>query len=86
MEEQGTDSDPIAELHRAGWSVGVVALASLDGSGRVVWQVDVRNGENVIRSAGETEAEAWRGALDQAWVVVVAGRLATRTVPLWVAL
>jgi hypothetical protein len=58
MAEQGTDSATIADLHRAGWSVGVVALASLDGSGRVVWQVDGRNGENVIRSAGATEAEA----------------------------
>jgi hypothetical protein len=45
----------------AGWSVGVIAPASLDGSGRVVWQVDGRNGENLIRTAGATEAEARGG-------------------------
>jgi hypothetical protein len=66
-------ADALTDLHRAGWSVGVVGQASLDGSKRVVWQVDGRNGENVIRSAGATEAEAWRGALDQARSVGMLG-------------
>jgi hypothetical protein len=68
-----TIAEALDDLHRAGWSVGVVALASLDGSGRVVWQVDGRNGENLIRSAAATEAEAWRGALDQARSVGMLG-------------
>jgi hypothetical protein len=53
--EQAHDSttivDALNDLHRAGWSVGVVALSSLDGSSRVVWQVDGSNDENFIRGA-----------------------------------
>jgi hypothetical protein len=67
-------ADALNDLRRPGWSIGVVALTSVDVSCRVVWQVDGRNGENLIRSSGATEAEAWRGALDQARSVGILGR------------
>ena len=44
----------------------MAAFAAADGSGRVVWQVDGRNGENVIRAAGTTQEEAWLAAEAQA--------------------
>src|SRR4051812_43641923 len=44
----------IEGLHRPGRSVGVAAFASVDGSGRVVWQMDCRNGEILIRAEGTT--------------------------------
>jgi hypothetical protein len=33
---------------------------------RVAWQVDGRNGENLIRADGDTEAAAWLAAVAQA--------------------
>ena len=75
MPDQG---DPIAEalgrFQRAGCSVGVAAFAAVDGSGRVVWQVDGRNGENLIRTERATEGEAWTGALGQARSLGMLGR------------
>jgi hypothetical protein len=60
--------DDIADAHdllkRSGWSVGVTAFH--DGTGGRVWLVDGRNGENLIRGEGATEAAAWRSAVDQA--------------------
>jgi len=52
----------------------VAAFAAVDGSGRVVWQADGRDGESVIRAAGATEGEAWPGALDQARSLGMLGR------------
>ena len=46
-------------LHRAGWSVGDV------GTSRG-WLVTGTNGENIIRAAAPTLAEAWRLASEQA--------------------
>jgi hypothetical protein len=69
------EADDIAEalelLHRTGWSVGVAGLAT--GAGRIVWVVSGHNGENLIRAEGATEAEAWRGAVEQARSVGMAG-------------
>lgn len=58
MRETGQGSGPvlIAEaldrLHSAGWSLGVAAFGSTDGAGRIVWQVDGRNGENWYAPTG----------------------------------
>ena len=76
MRETGQGSGPvlIAEaldrLHSAGWSLGVAAFGSTDGAGRIVWQVDGRDGENFIRADGTTEA----GAMVQAREVGMLGR------------
>jgi len=67
MPEAGQGSGPVlvaealGRLHRAGWSLGIAAFGATDGSARIVWQVDGRNGENWIRADGGTEMEAWRG-------------------------
>ena len=49
-------------LRRAGWSVGEVATAG-------EWIVTGTNGENVIDALGETQAEAWWLACEQARAV-----------------
>jgi hypothetical protein len=64
-------AEPLEQLHRAGWSVGVAGLAT--EAGRIVWVVSGRNGENLIRAEGATEAEAWRGAVEQDRSVGMAG-------------
>jgi hypothetical protein len=46
-------------LRRAGWTVGETASATL-------WIVTGTNGENRIRAEGQTQAEAWRLACQQA--------------------
>ena len=75
MRETGQGSGPVliaealGRLHSAGWSLGVAAFGSTDGAGRIVWQVDGRNGENFIRADGTTEAEAWAGAMVQARII-----------------
>jgi hypothetical protein len=61
------DSDPTVEelyalLHAAGWSIGEVAPGD-------AWTVTGTNGENVIHAGGETCAEAWRLAVEQARAV-----------------
>jgi hypothetical protein len=58
--------DSFARLRRSGWSVGEAAFA---GGGRLVWQVDGQNGENLIRARGDTQAEAWHRACQQAEAV-----------------
>jgi hypothetical protein len=62
------DDDPVcehlAELHRAGWSVGDAAFVT--DAGGLVWVVSGHNGENPIRAEGLTPAVAWRAACDQA--------------------
>jgi hypothetical protein len=56
--------DCFEALHRAGWSLGEVALKLPDG--RHVWYVNGTRGENVIRAQHPTQADAWRDAVDQA--------------------
>jgi hypothetical protein len=48
-------------LHAAGWCIGDTAFVTETGS--LVWLVSGRNGENVIRAEGPTQAEAWRVSL-----------------------
>ena len=55
-------------LHRAGWSVGEAATAA-------GWLVSGTNGENVIRAGGDTQAEAWWRACEQARAVGMLGDL-----------
>jgi hypothetical protein len=50
-------------LHAAGWIVGDTAVVT--EAGILVWLVSGRNGENVIRAEGQTEAAAWQAAVDQ---------------------
>ena len=59
----GLIAEALDRLHSAGWSLGVAAFGSTDGSGRIVWQVDGRNGENFIRADGTTEAVGMLGAI-----------------------
>jgi hypothetical protein len=62
----------VAELRRAGWSVGDTAFTT--GSGGLVWVVSGHNGENLIRAEGPTSAAAWRSACDQARSLGMLGR------------
>jgi hypothetical protein len=52
-------------LQRAGWSIGETATAS-------GWLVIGSNGENAISATGETQAEAWYRAVEQAEAVGMA--------------
>jgi hypothetical protein len=73
----GNDVDQALKLlHAAGWSVGDTAFVT--GASTVGWLVSDRNGENVIRAEGPTQAAAWRAACDQARAV---GMLKGRRVP-----
>jgi hypothetical protein len=56
-----------ARLHRAGWSVGEVATAS-------AWVVTGTNGENCLHARGDTQAEAWWRACEQARAVGLLAR------------
>jgi hypothetical protein len=55
--------ESFARLRKSGWSVGEAAFS---GAGRLVWRVDGQNGENQIRARGDTQAEAWHRACQQA--------------------
>jgi hypothetical protein len=59
-----TDVECLDRLRRAGWSIGDIASRTADG--RLVWTVWGHNGENWIRAEGETSAEAWLAAVEQA--------------------
>jgi hypothetical protein len=50
-------------LRKAGWSVSETHFVTDAGP---VWQVDGRNGENVILARAPTQAGAWRLAVEQA--------------------
>jgi hypothetical protein len=63
----------LAQLHRAGWSIGDSALAT-DGGG-LVWVVSGSNGENLIRVEGPMCAVAWHRAAEQARALGRLGRL-----------
>jgi hypothetical protein len=54
-------------LHRAGWSIGEIA-------GVTCWVVSGQNGENLIVSEGESQAEAWSRATLQTEAVGMLAR------------
>lgn len=54
-----TVDDSFARLHAAGWSIGDVGTST-------GWLVTGTNGENMIRAVGQTQAEAWYHAGQQA--------------------
>jgi hypothetical protein len=58
--------DSFIRLHRAGWSVGDVAVLTPTGK---LWLVSGTNGENLVRAPGATQAEAWWTACRQAKAV-----------------
>jgi hypothetical protein len=53
--------ESLERLQRSGWSMDVAIFVG--PSGATVWRVDGSNGENQIRVAGMTPAEAWHGAV-----------------------
>jgi len=68
---RNTVDDCQGRLRAAGWSAGDFATAS----GRVVVGA---NGENALRATGPTQAEACQRAVEQAALVGMAGRRASR--------
>jgi hypothetical protein len=60
-----------ARLHASGWSVGDSRILTPDG---LRWRVLGANGENVIDATGETQAEAWHRAAEQARALGMLGR------------
>jgi hypothetical protein len=67
---------PIADasfsrLHRSGCSVGNVRLLTADGPH---WWVSGTNGENAVSARGDTQAEAWHRAREQAEAARMLGR------------
>jgi hypothetical protein len=67
-----------ALLHTAGWSVGDVRVLTPTGPR---WHVSGVNGENVIEATGETQAEAWHRAAEQARSLGMLGRSANTSPP-----
>jgi hypothetical protein len=73
-----SSDDPLALLHRSGWSIGDAAFRGSDG---LVWLVTGSNNENMIRAEGATRAEAWHRAVEQAAAVGVLRRRPGTTRP-----
>jgi len=48
--------------------------SAFSGGGRLVWQVDGQNGENLIRADGASQVEAWHRAVEQAEALGMLGR------------
>jgi hypothetical protein len=71
-DEPDAVADAFHQLHRAGWSIGDVAFH--DGVGGCVWIVSGSHGENLIQAEGETRAEAWARAVEQARSLGMLGR------------
>jgi hypothetical protein len=67
MDDHDAVDQALKLLHGSGWCVGDTAFVTEAGS--LVWLVSGRNGENVIRAEGPTQAAAWRMACDQARAV-----------------
>jgi hypothetical protein len=59
--------ESLDRLHRAGWSVGDYGTAKR-------WIVSGGNGENLIYAEGDTRAEAWHRACEQAAAVGMLAR------------
>jgi hypothetical protein len=64
MDDHNVVDQALKLLHAADWCVGDTAFAT--EAGALVWLVSGRNGENVIRAEGSTQAAAWRAVCDQA--------------------
>jgi hypothetical protein len=60
MDRYPTSDESVARLHRAGWSVGELAVI---GAAARVWIVSGSCGENQVDAHGRTQGEAW----DVAW-------------------
>jgi hypothetical protein len=56
--------ESIDRLRRSGWCAGEAGFTGT--SGRIVWQVDGRCGEKVLRVEGATQREAWHRAVGAA--------------------
>src|SRR4051812_29455633 len=56
--------DSISRLRRSGWSTGETAWTG--SSGRTVYQVDGRNGENSLSVRASSQREAWHRAVEAA--------------------
>jgi hypothetical protein len=67
MNDYPTVDESYDRLHRAGWSVGDVGTAT-------TWIVTGTNGENAIRAEGQTRAEAYWRACQQAEAVGMLAR------------
>ncbi len=61
---------PFGRLHRAGWSVGDARILTASGP---AWWVSGSNGENLVNAHGQTQAEAWHQACQQAQAVGMLG-------------
>src|SRR5262245_56702138 len=70
-----TVDESFAQLHAAGWSVGDVRLLAPSGPR---WLVTGTNGENALRAEGDSQAEAWAQAVEQARAVGMLGRSARK--------
>jgi hypothetical protein len=57
-----TVDESLGRLRRAGWSVGDVGTATR-------WVVSGTNGENMVFAEGQSRAEAWHRASEQAAAV-----------------
>jgi hypothetical protein len=62
--------ESFALLHGAGWSVGDLRVLNPQVP---LWRGNGANGENVIDSTGETQAEAWFRAVEQVLALVTCG-------------
>ena len=71
MEAYPTIDESFARLHRAGWSVGDVRILAAEG---LAWLVTGTNGENAVSARGQTQAEAWHRACEQAEATGMLGR------------
>jgi hypothetical protein len=67
MDDHNDVDQALSQFHASGWSVGDTAFVT--EAGNLSWRVSGRNGENVIRAEGLTQAKAWRTACDQARAV-----------------
>jgi hypothetical protein len=64
MDDHDAVDQALKLLLAADWSVGDTACVT--EAGLLAWLVTGRNGENVIRAKGPTQAAAWLMACDQA--------------------
>jgi hypothetical protein len=71
MSEEDVIESMVA-LNRAGWVIGDIVF--VNRSDEWLWIVSGHNGENLIRTTGVTQDEAWRRAVEQAREVGMFGR------------
>jgi hypothetical protein len=70
-----SSDESFARLHAAGWSVGEAKGLTPAGAR---WRVTGASGENVLEATGETQAEAWHRAVEQARSLGLLGRVVPR--------